>query len=516
MKFFRPATIALACALTVSGCANVGRMQTEVRAAAAERTARPAIEQTAQVRTIQNYVPRAVEVEEVDSRNAVTISVNGANFYDMLRQLAGRLGFGLTATQTVDLQRTITLDLKGLSVQQAMRQIAWQAGYALVFNDNDRNVTVTNEATYVFRIPGDELKRVATSFSYGGSPISGNVGGASGGQGGASGGGGSGSSSGGGFNPIKGEFTVQGTYASNPQAFRAFIESMAGGNAKVDVFLESGMVSVRGNGQALKRVNDFLAKYAYDSRRQVEITARIVEVALSNEFRYGIQWDKVLNAAGTRSLSIDTLGTVGTGGVGSLSFTSASISSVIRALENYSAVDVTAVPKLIVANNTSGVIFEGRQLPYVPSVQQTTTGNGSSAQVTVTGNGAYAVDGVNLAVHANILDDSNAMLTIVPSSLSLGELRKFLNDQVQMYEQSVKNGGQRISIQSGQTVVIGGNRYTKNNGSTNGVPGLVNVPVIGKAFSGNTKDIDTRETVLIMHARVLRPGPMEIIFSEAI
>jgi len=142
------------------------------------------------------------------------------------------------------------------------------------------------------------------------------------------------------------------------------------------------------------------------------------------------------------------------------------------------------------------------------------SGTGTTTQQS--GSGAYAQDGVNLAVHASILDDENAVITLVPSTVTLGTLHKFLNDQVQMYDQAVQNGGQRINITSGQTVVISGTKASTNNSSRLGVPGLVDIPGFGALFAGNTKDVASRESVLIINARILNPTPKDIVFSESI
>jgi type II secretory pathway component GspD/PulD (secretin) len=499
----------IAAVVLLAGCANVAKYQDEVTDRAKKYSDGP-INGATTVRSVERSIPRGIEVEDVDERQAVTISVKNANFYDLVAKLANRLGYGTSALSAVDLQRTVTLDLRGQTIQQAIRQIAWQAGYAIVINETDRTVTVAPEATVVFRVPSEDLKKMlSTQFKYGGSPVSGtSTSSTSSGTGMANGGAS--------INPIGASFAVQGEYVNAPAAFKAFVEKQAGPNTTVEVFAESGLISVRGNGQALKRINDFLTKYSYDARRQIEINARLVEVSLTNEFKYGIQWDKVINAAGTRSVGINTLGTAGTASTSSLSFTTASITSVVKALENFTTVDVSATPKLIVSNNSSGVFFSGTQKPYMPQVTSTTTPSGTGTTTSQSGTGAYAQDGVNLAVHASILDDSNASLTIVPSKVTLGTLQKFLNDQVQMYEQSVQNGGQRISIQSGQTVVISGTRTSTNNSSKQAVPGLVEIPGIGALFAGNTKDVAARESVLIINARILRPAPMNIVFSESI
>lgn len=506
-SFQRVLTITVA--VWLSGCANVADYQKEVEQRVGQR--KPAAEQSKTVRMVDRSTPRGRIIDDVDARDAVNINVRNANFFEILRQLSNRRGYGITAVQNVDVQRQITLDLRGQTIEQAMRQIAWQAGYALVINKAERSVTVSDQATMVFAVPSEDLKRtVRTDYKFGGSAI-GASGGSSSGGGGMPGSSGASATS---INPSAASFTVTGEYGNNPAGFKSFLENLAGKNSQIEIFAESGLVSVRGNGQALKRVNDFLSKYDYNARRQIEINARLVDVALTDSFKYGIQWDKVINA--DTKFGINTLGSVGTDTTSSLSFTSASITSVVKALEQFTSVDVVSTPKLIVSNNSSGVFFKGTQVPYLPNVTTSTVPSGTGTTTQQSGSGAYAQDGVNLAVHASILDDENAVITLVPTTVTLGTLHKFLNDQVQMYSQAVQNGGQRINITSGQTVVISGTKASTNNSSRLGVPGLVDVPGFGALFSGNTKDVASRESVLIINARVLNPTPKDIVFSESI
>jgi MSHA biogenesis protein MshL len=509
-SFQRVLTITVA--VWLSGCANVADYQKEVEQRIGQR--KPATEQIKTVRTVERSTPRGRVVDDVDARDAVNINVRNANFYEILRQLSNRRGYGITAVQSVDVQRQITLDLRGQTIEQAMRQIAWQAGYAVVINKAERSVTVSDQATMVFAVPSEDLKRtVRTDYKFGGSAIGASGGSSAGSSGSMPGASASGATS---INPISATFTVTGEYGNNPAGFKSFLESLAGKNTQIEIFAESGLVSVRGNGQALKRVNDFLSKYDYNARRQIEINARLVDVALTDSFKYGIQWDKVMNADATSKVGINTLGTVGTDTTSSLSFTTASITSVVKALEQFTSVDVVSTPKLIVSNNSSGVFFKGTQVPYLPQVTTSTVPSGTGTTTQQSGSGAYAQDGVNLAVHASILDDENAVITLVPSTVTLGTLHKFLNDQVQMYDQAVQNGGQRINITSGQTVVISGTKASTNNSSRLGVPGLVDIPGFGALFAGNTKDVASRESVLIINARILNPTPKDIVFSESI
>lgn len=524
MKHLIPSTqlttaMTLACLALMTGCTTPQALQSNVDDRINKLKADPlplkAAASAAVVQTPASLPPVGRSIDVMDERQAVSMQVSNANLYDLASKLTERMGYGLSALSSVDVNKTVTINIKAATPAQALRQLAWQAGYVAVINNQDRSVTLTKEAAMVFKVPSDELKKLLnTTFKYGGSPVGGgSTGGASGsGSGGASGSGGTT------FAPVSAEFRVEGNYSNSPAAFQAFIEELAGSNAKVQVYLEAGLISVRSNGQALKRVHDFLSRYAYDARRQIEVNARVVEVSLSNEFRYGIQWDKVLNAAGTRKFGLNTRSIVGTSVTPStsFSFSSESVTSVIEALETLTNVDVTSTPQMVITNNSSGVIFEGTQKPYLPSVTSTTTGSGGTATTSLSGAGAYASDGIQMNIHANILDDENAVLTIVPSAVTLGELKKMLNDQIQMYEQSVRNGGQRISIRSGETVVISGNRYTRGNSVDRGIPGVINTPLLGAVAGGHSKDSAARQTVIIMNARILRPDPMDIVFSESI
>ena len=143
MKYFKTlglSTSTLALVGLLSACANVGQYQSGVTERVRAFSANPMNTPTT-VRNVERSAPRGTEVDEVDERQAVTIQVKNANFYDLVVKLADRLGYGTSALAAVNLQRTVTLDLRGLTVQQALRQIAWQAGYAIVFNEGERTVT---------------------------------------------------------------------------------------------------------------------------------------------------------------------------------------------------------------------------------------------------------------------------------------------------------------------------------------------------------------------------------------
>jgi type II secretory pathway component GspD/PulD (secretin) len=513
---FKLSTLAIAILLGASGCANTVPQQKEITSARLQSTLAASSEaQTNKLPTVretQQWTPRGFEIESIDPRRAVNLKAENATALSLVQQIAGAAGYSVTAMSGVDASKRITIEVKSATTAQAIRSVAWASGLAVVINDADKSVVIANEASYVFKLPVEAFNRLITNFNFGGSPLSG--GGSSGGAGGGGGaaGGGAAATQ---LSAIRGDFSVQGTYGTNPQGLSRFITDLAGANATVNIFAESGLIEIRGNGHALKRAHEFLEKFSADSRRQIEISAEIAEVTLANEFKYGIQWDKVLNAAGTRTVGLDTLGSIGSGTVINVGYNSTSITSLIRALEKFTDLEIQSSPRLFATNNSGAVIFEGKRVPFLPSVTQTPA-TVAGGQPTITGTGALAQDGVNLAVQANILDDNNAILRILPTSVSLGDLKSFLNNQIQIFEETIKVSGQSVAVQHGQTLIISGNRTTKASKSRAGVPGLVNLPVVGAATSGITNVSETRETVVLLNVRILRPNAVDVIFSQSI
>ena len=506
-----PHPIALASAalcLMLSGCMTPERMSTQI-----DQKVRSAT-QTAGTDTVtRSNAPLGRVVEVADTKRQVSLDLVNANAHETIKALAQKAGFSLQILQGVNTSATVSLSITASSPIAAIRQVAWMAGLVAVVSQQDKTITLAQEATVTYRIPAEDVKKgVTTSFNYGGSPLGS----------GSSGSSSSGSSGAGGqsFSPVKSEFTVSGGYGGTaPAAFTTYLQSLAGTNARVQVYLDAGLVTVRGNATALKRVHDFLTRWDLEARRQIEVNARVVEVSLTDEMRHGISWDRVIGAAGGDSKTLHygiSQASAASPLAGTLTLKGATATTVIEALEALTNVEVTSTPHLTIQNNSAGVMFEGSQKPYMPTVTQSVTNTGTGANTSVSGTGAYASDGIQLSVHASILDDNQAVLTVMPTSVTLGDLYSFLDDRVKMYEQTVRTSGQRISIRSDETVVISSNRYVKSTGKTSGLPGLVNMPWVGKATGSHAQTQANRQTLLLLNARILPAEPSNIIYTESL
>ncbi|MBD8051076.1 type II secretion system protein GspD [Limnohabitans radicicola] len=473
--------------------------QVDTRARAAAQSAEPVMRVSA---------PLGKVVDVLDTKRQVSLDLVNANAHETIKALAHKAGYSVQVLQGVNTGANVTLSITASSPLAAVRQVAWMAGLVAVLNVQDKTVTLAQEATVTYRIPAEDIKKgVSTAFSFGGSPL---------GASGSSAGGAAASGGGQSFSPVKSDFTVTGGYGgSAPTVFHTYLQALAGSNARVQLFLDAGLVTVRGNSTALKRVHDFLAKWDVEARRQIEVNARVVEVSLTDEMRHGISWDRVIGSNGSLKYGISQ-SNASSALAATLTFKAASATTVIEALEALTQVEVTSTPHLTIQNNSAGVMFEGTQKPYMPTVTQSVTSTGTGANTSVSGTGAHASDGIQLSVHASILDDEQAVLTVMPTSVTLGDLVSFLDDRVKMYEQTVRTSGQRISIRSDETVVISSNRYVKATGKTSGLPGVVSLPWVGKATGSNAQMQANRQTLLLLNARILPAQPSNIIYAESL
>jgi type II secretory pathway component GspD/PulD (secretin) len=508
---FKTLPIPLACTalcLFLTGCMTPARINSEVN-----QKIQTATQPLAANAITRSNAPMGKLVEVADAKRQVSLDLVNANAHETIKALAQKAGYSLQVLQGVNTAATVSMSTTAGSPVVAIRQVAWMAGLVAVVNPQEKTVTLAQEATVTFRIPAEDIKKgVTTAFNYGGSALG------SGSSGGGSSSGGS-SASGQSFSPVKSEFTVSGGYGGTaPTAFLTYLQSLAGTNARVQVYLDAGLVTVRGNATALKRVHDFLSRWDVEARRQIEVNARVVEVSLTDEMRHGISWDRVIGAANDSKTLHYGISQASPANplAATLTLKGATATTVIEALEALTTVEVTSTPHMTIQNNSAGVMFEGSQKPYMPTVTQSVTNTGTGANTSVSGTGAYASDGIQLSVHASILDDDQAVLTVMPTSVTLGDLYSFLDDRVKMYEQTVRTSGQRISIRSDETVVISSNRYVKSTGKTSGLPGLVNMPWIGKATGSNAQNQANRQTLLLLNARILPAVPSNIIYSESL
>lgn len=406
-------------------------------------------------------------------------------------------GYSITYVSDVDRNKVISVSLKNLSVRAAIKQIAMNAGYVAIVDGN--TITIANEASYTFRIPSRLLNAQTSNYSVGGNPLS-NNGGSGGSGGGGVGGGTSGSS-------VTASFTAAGKTNTGADVI-AHVKAIAGNLASVSVS-DAGFITVRANGVALGRVHKFLNDFVYDGNRRADIRVSVVEVSINDKNSYGIDWTKVLSRVGG-SLSVGISGGASTVVAPSLAinYTSASIASVIDALQSESSVKVLTQPTISAMNRVPAVLFDGSTIPYVGQIMSMSQQTSTSVSATA----SYATDGVSLSLLADIQSDSESQIQLIPVLTSVQEFKTFnlgalgsIVAPLSVEKHSLMNA----TVENGQTVILGGIRINNVTGNKTQIP-------LTKINVGASNNDVAKELVILMQSTVIAPKAVDTLLTESL
>ncbi|MDP3520560.1 MAG: type II secretion system secretin GspD [Hydrogenophaga sp.] len=248
---------------------------------------------------------------------------------------------------------------------------------------------------------------------------------------------------------------------------------------------------------------------------QVLIEATIVEVTLSDDMKYGLQWvfsDK--NRGGysgggaftTGGLASTTLNNLGSNVVNNL-FGAASggftytlsnalgVRAVLNTLASKSLIKVISSPSLMVLDNHTARIAVGDQQPV--RVGETVTSVG-----TVTSNIQYKDTGVALQVTPSVNASDYVTMSILQSVTDVGAV----DDATQQRSFLQRQFDSKVAVKSGETIVLGGLIRDNTTDSNSGLPGLKDVPVLGALFGGTTQASKRTELIVLITPSVARSG----------
>ncbi|KON79849.1 type II secretion system secretin GspD [Azoarcus sp. PA01] len=226
---------------------------------------------------------------------------------------------------------------------------------------------------------------------------------------------------------------------------------------------------------------------------QVLIEASILEVTLTDETRYGIQWMFDQRVGGDHS-GRGMLNNRATNEIASLSsgfsysiFNSAGqLRAVINALAEKSLLNVISSPSVMVLDNHTAAIHVGDQQPVLSSTTITDGG-------TTTSSIQFKDTGVILSVTPSANSGGMVSMVIRQSVTDVGPVdaatgqRSFLQREV----------SSRVAVRSGETVVLGGLIRDNNGRDRQGIPLLHDIPLLGALF-GTTGNSSVRTELLVM------------------
>jgi len=237
---------------------------------------------------------------------------------------------------------------------------------------------------------------------------------------------------------------------------------------------------------------------------QVLIEASIIEVSLTNDLNYGVEWffknNNINNnkeGQGLLDLGDPGLAALAPGFSYTIIDSAANVRLVINALAEESDVNVLSSPSLMVLNNNTAFINVGDSIPIAT---RSSISNIDSNAPTVN-EIQYQETGVTLTVTPRVND----------SGLVTMEIRQEVSDAVRTTTSTLDSPTLRkreiesvVAINSGETIVLGGLIRDSQTYGESGVPFLYKIPVIGKLFGTTNDETSRTELLVLITPRVVR------------
>ncbi|WP_286939298.1 type II secretion system secretin GspD [Achromobacter sp. UBA4530] len=260
-----------------------------------------------------------------------------------------------------------------------------------------------------------------------------------------------------------------------------------------------------------------------DQRRaQVLVESLIVEVSEEKAAEFGIQWMTGagnINGNGTSFIGGTNLGGSGITGNGPTSIDAIgrglslgvvkgtvdvlgneviNLGVLARAMQNTGEANILSTPNLLTLDNQSASILVGKTVPFVTGQYVTSGSNGSS-------NPFQTIEredvGLKLNIRPQISEGGAVKLDIYQEVSSIDESRSTPTTGIVTNKRAIDTS---VLIDDGQIIVLGGLLEDNVTLTSNSVPGLGSLPVIGSLFRYDTRKRTKTNLMVFLRPYVVR------------
>ncbi len=309
-------------------------------------------------------------------------------------------------------------------------------------------------------------------------------------------------------------------------------EQNNGGPTVISMNRQAGLISVYANDRQHREIKKYLDYVQISNSSQVLIEAKILEVALNDEYRSGIDWSFTDDTI-TTGLSIDTkfdklgldtavndqLVTIGVLPSRLFGLDNTSLGASVELVEAFGTSRTLSSPRIQAMNNQFAALTFAEDFVYfLLDIEEETDSDTGDTTLTINSELNTIPIGVILTLQPSIdLERNEIVMNVKPAlsrvtssvedpgvalqAASLGITG--ISSTVPVVERRAVDSVVRIA--SGEVMVIGGLIEERSVNDDRGVPGLSKVPLLGKAFKSEIKDTAVVETVMFLKATIV-PG----------
>jgi general secretion pathway protein D len=232
---------------------------------------------------------------------------------------------------------------------------------------------------------------------------------------------------------------------------------------------------------------------------QVLIEGTVIEIALRDRLRYGLQYFLEVGDVSSIFTRDDSRTTVDptVPGFGVTIEGSNNSRLVIDALSDLTDVRVVSSPQLLVVDGGTARLHVGDQVPIVTRSSSTAV----TDDTRVVNEIEYRDTGVTLHVTPKIKSSGLVSLEIIQEVSSVARTISSNIDSPTIQQRRINS---TAAVEDGATVLLAGLIRERDDDLENGIPGLHKLPVIGKLFGTTDSDRQRTELIVLITPRVIR------------
>ena len=420
-------------------------------------------------------------------RGDLAINVSDVNFHQLIYEVANNYGISTIVAQDVDISIDVSVNLKNESPVSAIKAIARAAGYVAVYNFNNNSVTIAPRAVYTFKVPVSIMEILGEGESLV-SVENLEVGAATG--------------------KVVGDIQTR-------------LGAMLGDSSKISIFSQSGIITVEGDIYTLDLAHDFLNRYIEIASSSLNIRAAVISININESNKKGVNWAALFDSGADVSVSdgdfteqfFRSSGQTPEGGF-VINLSSKKLGVILDLLDNETNFEILSQPQLSVTNLQSAALFSGSQVPYLSEISSITADDGD---VTTTRTTETANDGVLLQVTGDILDKKHVQMRVQPSVTSIRGYAEFGagSDLQRVPIEDVSTSNSVITIESGQTIILGGVRTSEVSLETTSINDTVS-NLFGLLVDSTQDELIQKEFWILLNVAIAESVATESLIGEAV
>ena len=234
---------------------------------------------------------------------------------------------------------------------------------------------------------------------------------------------------------------------------------------------------------------------------QVLIEVSIVEVTLTDELSYGLEWFLQHNGIQDKFDASTTLDLNAGAGIGAiapgfsllLNGSGSLVQAVFNTLASESKLNVVSSPSLMALDNHTATIRVGDQQPVQVSSAKSTNNDVLTQSI------EYKSTGVLLSVTPRVNAGGLVTMELSQEVTDVGSI----DDATGQRSFLQRNINSTVAVQDGSTIILGGLITENEVNVDSGVPGLRSIPLLGWLFSKTSTSKIKRELIVLITPRVI-------------